>query len=35
MPLAMPTTFAGLYYAGVPANFLPMGAIAIGPEYRL
>src|SRR5207247_1788869 len=30
MPLALLTAFAGLYYAGVPANMLSMGAIDFG-----
>jgi cobalt-zinc-cadmium resistance protein CzcA len=30
MPLAMLTAFVGLYYAGVPANLLSMGAIDFG-----
>src|SRR5204863_7541423 len=30
MPLALLTAFVGLYYAGVPANMLSMGAIDFG-----
>jgi cobalt-zinc-cadmium resistance protein CzcA len=30
MPLALLTSFVGLYYAGVPANLLSMGAIDFG-----
>jgi heavy metal efflux system protein len=30
MPLALMTAFVGLYYAGVPANLLSMGAIDFG-----
>ena len=30
MPLALLTAFVGLYYAGVPANLLSMGAIDFG-----
>ena len=30
MPLALLTSFVGLYYAGVPANMLSMGAIDFG-----
>jgi cobalt-zinc-cadmium resistance protein CzcA len=30
MPLALVTAFVGLYYAGVPANLLSMGAIDFG-----
>ena len=30
MPLAMLTSFVGLYYAGVPANLLSMGAMDFG-----
>ncbi len=30
MPLALITSFVGLYYAGVPANLLSMGAIDFG-----
>jgi cobalt-zinc-cadmium resistance protein CzcA len=30
MPLALLSAFVGLYYAGVPANLLSMGAIDFG-----
>ena len=30
MPLALLTAFVGLYYVGVPANLLSMGAIDFG-----